>query len=198
MPKGDYPAPVIPLLPEVTIPGEACLNLNVWTPDTAAPTLAVFVWIHGGSFTQGSGANAEYDGTAFARDGVICVTINYRLGAEGFLELADADSNRALCDMVAALTWVRDNIAGFGGDPARVTLAGESAGAMAVAALIAVPAARGLFARAVLQSGAASNVLSASQAAFVAARLAAMVGTAPTRAAVAPCRSSDWSPPSGT
>jgi para-nitrobenzyl esterase len=205
VPKGEYSAPVRPLLREVTIPGEDCLNLNVWTPDPSAaglpapgPSTAglpatglsaaglpVFVWIHGGSFTNGSGANAGYDGTAFARDGIVCVTINYRLGADGFLELPDADPNRGLRDMIAALTWVRDNIRSFGGDPGQVTLAGESAGAMAIATLMSVPAARGLFARAVLQSGAASNVLTAAQAAQVSGRLTARLGVAATRDAVA-------------
>ena len=205
VPKGQYSAPVRPLLPEVTIPGEDCLNLNVWTPDPSAPGpfapglsapgpsaagppaagLPVFVWIHGGSFTNGSGANPGYAGTAFAGDGIVCVTINYRLGAEGFLELPGADPNRGLRDMIAALTWVRGNIRAFGGDPGRVTLAGESAGAMAIAALMSVPAARGLFARAVLQSGAASNVLTAAQAAQVSERLTAGLGVAATRDAVA-------------
>jgi para-nitrobenzyl esterase len=205
VPKGEYSAAVRPLLPEVTIPGEDCLNLNVWTPDPSSPGLSVrglpapglpasgpstaglpvFVWIHGGSFTNGSGANAAYDGTAFARDGVVCVTINYRLGADGFLELPDADPNRGLQDMIAALTWVRDNIGAFGGDPGQVTLAGESAGAMAIAALMSVPAARGLFVRAVLQSGAAANVLTAAQAAQVSEGLTARLGVAPTREAVA-------------
>jgi para-nitrobenzyl esterase len=205
VPKGEYSASVRPLLPEVVIPGEDCLNLNVWTPDPSvagfsapgsstagfsAPDLSaaglpVLVWIHGGSFTNGSGANAGYDGTAFARDGIVCVTINYRLGADGFLELPDADPNRGLRDMIAALTWVRDNIRSFGGDPGQVTLAGESAGAMAIATLMSVPAARGLFARAVLQSGAASNVLTSAQAAQVSGRLTAQLGVAATRDAVA-------------
>ena len=185
VPKSEYPPPVRPLLPEVTIPGEDSLNLNVWTPSTSAAGLPVFVWIHGGSFTSGSGANAEYDGTAFARDGVVCVTLNYRLGADGFLELPDAETNRGLRDMIAALEWVRGNITAFGGDPGRVTLAGESAGAMAVAALLAVPAAHGLFARAVLESGAASNVLTSAQAALVTERLTARLGVPATRLGVA-------------
>lgn len=185
MPKSEYPAPVRPLLPEVTIPGDDCLNLNVWTPAAPAAGLPVFVWIHGGSFTSGSAANGEYDGTAFARDGVFCVTLNYRLGAGGFLQLPDADTNRELRDMIAALEWVRDNITAFGGDPGRVTLAGESAGALAVGALLSAPAARGLFARAVLQSGAASNVLTAGQAGLVAERFMAMLGIPAARDALA-------------
>ncbi len=85
VPKGDYPPMYQPLFPEVVIAGEDCLNLNVWTPDPGASGLPVLVWIHGGSFMNGSGSVGEYDGAAFARDGVVCVTINYRLGAEGFL-----------------------------------------------------------------------------------------------------------------
>ena len=194
-PKGGYPEFARPLLPEVDIPGQEYLNLNVWAPSeeppaaSAAPSAAprpdgpwpVLVWIHGGSFTNGSGSVPEYDGSAFARDGVVCVTINYRLGAEGFLLLGDDVANLGLLDMVAALTWVRDNIAAFGGDPARVALAGESAGAMAIGPLLAMPAARGQFAGAILQSGAAANAISAADAERVAAWLAADLGVPATR-----------------
>ena len=100
------------------IPGEECLNLNVWTPDRRAPR-PVLVWIHGGAFVNGSGAVSAYDGTRFARDGVVCVTINYRLGVDGFLLIDGAPANRGLLDQIAALQWVRENIAAFGGDPAR-------------------------------------------------------------------------------
>src|ERR1700761_3381532 len=94
VPKGDYPPQYQPLFPEVVIPGEDCLNLNVWAPDPATPGLPVLVWVHGGSFMNGSGSVAEYDGSAFARDGIVCVTINYRLAAEGFLFTGDAaDTN---------------------------------------------------------------------------------------------------------
>ena len=126
------------------IPGEDCLNLNVWTPDAGAGGLPVLVWIHGGSFMNGSGSVGAYDGTAFARDGVVCVTINYRLAAEGFLFLGDGIANLGLLDQLAALRWVQDNIAAFGGDPARVTIAGESAGAMSVTTLLSMPLAAGL------------------------------------------------------
>ena len=118
VPKGDYPPQYTLLFPEVVIPGEDCLNLNVWTPDTGAAGLPVLVWIHGGSFMNGSGSVGEYDGTAFARDGVVCVTINYRLAAEGFLFLGDGVANLGLLDQLAALQWVQANIAAFGGDPA--------------------------------------------------------------------------------
>ena len=133
--KPPYPAPIDLLLPEPVVPGEDVLNLNVWTPDPAATGLPVLVWIHGGAFVNGSGGVPQYDGTAFARDGVVTVTINYRLGVDGFLHFGDdGPANRGLLDQVAALEWVRDNVAAFGGDPARVTIAGESAGAMSVAA----------------------------------------------------------------
>ena len=118
------------------------------------------VWIPGGMFEVGTGAS--YDGSRFARDGVVCVTINYRVGAEGFLYLADGDANLGLLDQIAALEWVRENIAAFGGDPANVTIFGESAGAMSVGTLLAVPRAEGLFRRAIAQSGAADRVIPAA------------------------------------
>src|SRR5690606_4159459 len=129
------------------------LYLNVWTPSLDG-SLPVMVWIHGGGFEMGSGSSPLYDGTSFARDGVVLVTLNYRLGAFGFLELGDLDAdltgsgNCGLLDQVAALEWVRDNIASFGGDPDQVTVFGESAGAMSIASLMAMPSAAGLFHRA--------------------------------------------------
>ena len=141
-PKPDYVAPFDTLLPEPNIPGDDWLTLNVWTPDPggAAP---VMVWIHGGAFSNGNSAVRIYDGHAFARDGVVLVSINYRLGIDGFALLPDAPPNRGLLDQVAALEWVRDNIAAFGGDPANVTIFGESAGAMSVSTLLGMPRARG-------------------------------------------------------
>lgn len=112
------------------------------------------VWLHGGAFSNGSGSATAYSGSAFARDGVVCVTVNYRLGVDGFLHLDGVPDNRGLLDQIAALEWVRDNIAAFGGDPDRVTVFGESAGAMAIGVLLGMERARGLFRRAVLQSGA--------------------------------------------
>jgi para-nitrobenzyl esterase len=126
---------------------EDCLSLNVVAPETAEKR-PVLVWIHGGAFVMGSGSTPLYDGRTFAtRHDVVVVTVNYRLGLLGFL-----GGNHALQDQVAALRWVRDNIAAFGGDPDAVTLVGESAGASSVAALLVMPSARGLFHRAVLQS----------------------------------------------
>ncbi|MET9052923.1 carboxylesterase family protein [Streptomyces bacillaris] len=153
-PKRPYAPPLDRLLPDPEVPGDAWLNLNVWTPSTEAAGLPVLVWIHGGSLLHGSSAVPVYDGWAFARDGVVLVSVNYRLGIEGFGLFPDAPANRGLLDQLAALEWVRENIAAFGGDPDRVTVAGESAGAVSVGALLATDRAAGLFRRAVLQSGA--------------------------------------------
>ncbi|MFE0175876.1 carboxylesterase/lipase family protein [Streptomyces sp. NPDC059002] len=142
-------------IPEPSVPGAGTLNLNVFTPapDPGA-ALPVLVWIHGGGYVAGSAASPWYDGAAFNRDGVVLVSLGYRLGIEGFLHLDDAPDNRGVRDWIAALTWVRDNIAAFGGDPAKVTVAGQSAGGGAVQALLAAPAARGLFRAAISMSGA--------------------------------------------
>lgn len=188
VPKGDYPPQYARLLAEQVIPGDDCLNLNVWAP---APLEGggrpVLVWIHGGSFMNGSGSVLEYDGSGFARDGVVCVTINYRLAADGFLSFEDAaetgSANRGLQDQVAALQWVRDNIAAFGGDPGRVTVAGESAGAMSVTTLLAMPSARGLFTQAITESGAAAHTLTPDIGAKVRTFLAEAMGIEPTREA---------------
>jgi para-nitrobenzyl esterase len=163
--------------------GEDCLTLNVWTPglDGVRPVL---VWIHGGAFVGGSGASAIYHGDRLAARGdVIVVTINYRLGILGFLahpRLADheaggATGNWGLLDQIAALRWVRDNIATFGGDPQNVTVFGESAGGMSVADLLAVPAAHGLFRRAIVQSG-PPNAMPAARAEETATKLLAELG----------------------
>jgi para-nitrobenzyl esterase len=164
------------------IPGEDCLNLNVWTPDPSAIGLPVMVWIPGGMFEVGTGAS--YDGSRFARDGVVCVTINYRVGPEGFMYLADGDANLGLRDQIAALEWVRDHIADFGGDPANVTIFGESSGAMSVGTLLAVPRASGLFRRAITQSGAADRVIPAPMALQIGHELAGRLGIDATRAAM--------------
>ncbi|WP_433722333.1 carboxylesterase/lipase family protein [Nocardia sp. CA-129566] len=183
-PKGDYPPQFARLFPEVVIPGADCLNLNVWTPDPGARGLPVLVWLHGGSFTNGSSSLPEYDGTAFARDGVVCVTVNYRLAAEGYLFLDDGTANLGLLDQLAALHWVQDNIAAFGGDPARVTVAGESAGAMSVTTLLSMPLAQGLFAQAIAQSGATAHTLTSEEACTVGGYLAEALGVPPDREAI--------------
>ncbi|MBA4794844.1 MAG: carboxylesterase/lipase family protein [Phenylobacterium sp.] len=138
---------------------EDCLFLNIWAPADARKA-PVFVWIHGGSLVTGAGSEAMYDGTNLAAEGLVVVTLNYRLGVLGYLahpelsaESPDGVSgNYGLLDQIAALEWVRDNIAAFGGDPGNVTTAGESAGALSVMYLMASPAARGLFHKAVAQS----------------------------------------------
>jgi para-nitrobenzyl esterase len=180
VPKPPYPKPYDELIPEPVIAGEDCLNLNVWTPDPGRAGLPVMVWIHGGAFVNGSSAVPLYAGDRFARDGVVCVTINYRLGCEGFLFLDGASPNRGLLDQIAALEWVQENIAAFGGDPGNVTIFGESAGAMSVTTLLAMPTAAGLFRRAIPQSGAGHHALPPDTASLVTAELARRLGIAPT------------------
>jgi para-nitrobenzyl esterase len=141
---------------------EDCLTLNVWSPTpTGTRKLPVMVWIHGGALVGGSSSEPMYDGVKIARAGVLFVSINYRLGLLGYLAhpALSAESpqrlsgNYGLLDQIEALRWVRDNIAAFGGDPQQVTIAGESAGGLSVIALMASPVARGLFAKAIVQSG---------------------------------------------
>ena len=165
----------------VTVPcDEDCLTLNVWTPKADGRGRPVLVWIHGGAFAIGSSAQPIYDGTALATRGdAVVVTINYRLGPLGFLRLTDitegripATGNEGLLDQLLALEWVRDNIERFGGDPANVTIFGESAGGMSVGALLGAPRAKGLFKRAIPQSGACSTGIPAAQASQLAEGLA--------------------------
>ena len=140
------PRPPMPegLLPEPPVEGGNCLNVDVYAPDPASAGAPVLVWIHGGGFVTGCNSSPWYHGGQFARDGVVFAAINYRLGPEGFLLTEDGGANRGILDMVQALRWVRANIAAFGGDPRRVTIAGQSAGAMACLALLGCSAA-GLF-----------------------------------------------------
>ena len=182
-PQLPYPSPWDVLIPERGELGEDCLNLNVWSPERGRAGLPVMVWIPGGMFEAGSGAT--YDGSRFARDGVVCVTINYRVGAEGYLYLRDGDANLGLLDQVAALEWVRDNIAAFGGDPANVTVFGQSAGAMSVGTLLSMPRADGLFRRAIAQSGGAHQVIPTETALKVGRVLAEKLGVEATREAIA-------------
>jgi carboxylesterase type B len=182
-PQLPYPSPWDMLIPERGPLGEDCLNLNVWTPDPGSAGLPVMVWIPGGMFEAGSGAT--YDGSRFARDGIVCVTINYRVGAEGFLYLGDGNANRGLLDQLAALDWVAKNIAAFGGDPSSVTIFGQSAGGMSVGTLLSMPRAAGLFRRAIAQSGGAHQVIPLEAARRVAAELGKRLEVAATRDAIA-------------
>lgn len=183
-PQPRIPAddPAADLVWDPAVPGEDCLNLNIWTPDPAATGLPVFVWIPGGMFEVGTGAT--YDGSRFARDGVVCVTINYRVGVEGFALIDGAVPNRGLLDQIAALTWVRDEIEAFGGDPANITIAGESAGAMSIGVLLSMPRAEGLFRRAIMESGAAHRIVDRATADHMTSELARHLGVEPTRAAM--------------
>jgi len=163
---------------------EDCLSLNVWTPSVVGARCPTMVWIHGGGFRNGNGSAALYDGASFARDGIVLVTLNYRLHGFGFLYLdelfgAEGTGNLGILDQVAALEWVRDNIAAFGGDPDNVTVFGQSAGAMSVGTLLAVPRASGLFHRAIAQSGAGHHNLSTAGASRVAARVLELVEVEP-------------------
>jgi para-nitrobenzyl esterase len=163
---------------------EDCLFVNVWTPRADGARRPVLVWIHGGAFAIGSGAQAIYDGAPLAKRGdVVVVTVNYRLGPLGFLRLAEltngripSTGNEGILDQIAALEWVRENIAAFGGDPENVTIFGESAGGMSVGTLLGLPRARGLFHKAIPQSGASSTANTREHAAFVAERFVSLLG----------------------
>jgi para-nitrobenzyl esterase len=163
--------------------GLDCLNLNVRTPDVGATGLPVMVWIHGGGFMTGSGSSPIHDGITWARDGIVHVSINYRMSIDGWLFFGGDTANLGLRDQVAALQWVQDNIAAFGGDPGNVTIFGQSAGAVSVMHLLTAPSAAGLFRRAIAQSGSAMGA--EDEVAFhdrVAARLGDQLGVEPTMA----------------
>jgi para-nitrobenzyl esterase len=128
------------------------LTLNVWSPAPGAAGLPVMVWIHGGRYLEGTSANPHHDGAALAESGVVMVSLDYRVGVEGFAHISGAPDNRGILDQIAALRWVRDNAAAFGGDPGKVTVFGQSAGAGCIAALLVMPMAAGLFRRAIAQS----------------------------------------------
>ncbi len=170
------------LIPEPSVPGESTLNVNVFTPrpGDAAARLPVLVWIHGGGYVSGSPASPWYDGLGFNRDGVVTVTVSYRLGFDGFGWIDGAPQNRGVLDWLAALEWVQRNVAAFGGDPADVTIAGQSAGGGAVLTLLGLPAADGLFRRAISISGALADI-PAAHARETSARLAAKLGVPATR-----------------
>src|SRR5487761_2335228 len=165
--NADVPSPIAPqplsgigsYLPgDPMEQGEDCLSPNIWTQAVGDETRPVVVFLHGGAFVSGTGAGVMYRGEHFARRGVVLVTINYRLGVLGFLAApglasnGGAAANRGLLDQLAALHWIVDNIAGFGGDSKNITLVGESAGAMSIADLLLAGALRGLVRRVVLES----------------------------------------------
>jgi len=166
--------------------GEDCLNLGVWMPLAPPPAegYPVMVWLHGGSYTGGSWAEPLYDGTALASQGVVVVGFNYRLGSLGWLALSalrredshGSTGNYGLMDMLEALRWVRRNIAAFGGNPDNVTLFGQSAGGMAVCTLMATPAARGLFHKAIIQSAGCAYVRTLEQGLAWGSRWASQMG----------------------
>ncbi|KAA2265682.1 carboxylesterase family protein [Solihabitans fulvus] len=165
--------------------GEEYLTVDVRTPAADHRRRPVMVFVHGGGFVTGSTRAALYDGSAFARDGVVLVTVNYRVGIPGFLDLDGAPANRGLLDVLAALGWVRDTVAVFGGDPNRVTIFGQSAGATLTGALLATPGAKGLFRRAIIQSGSGTGAFTPEQARRVTAAAAVALGVAPTARAFA-------------
>jgi para-nitrobenzyl esterase len=172
-------------IPEPSIPGVDILSLNVFTPrpraaNRSAELLPVLVYIHGGGYVAGSPASPWYDGVAFNRDGVVAVTVSYRLGFDGFGWLPDAPPNRGILDWLLALEWVRNNIGQFGGDPTRVTIAGQSAGGGAVMTLVTTPRARGLFTAAASISGVPTDI-PLERARQTTVRLAERLGVTPDR-----------------
>ncbi|MFF2370456.1 carboxylesterase/lipase family protein [Agromyces sp. NPDC058110] len=180
--RGD---PGVTLIPEPSVPGESTLNVNVFTPSPETPAvgragLPVLVWIHGGGYFAGSPASPWYDGRNFNRDGVVTVTLSYRLGFDGFGWISDAPSNRGVRDWLLALEWVQQNISAFGGDPSRVTIAGQSAGGGAVLTLLGMQAAQHLFHGVYAVSGALADVTPERSESFGRA-LAASAGVEPTR-----------------
>ncbi len=159
--------------------GDEILNLNIWTPNLTGRA-PVMVYIHGGAFDHGNGAVPMYDGTRFASSGVVIVSINYRLGFEGFLRLQGGDANVGLSDQMAALAWIQRNIDRFGGDAQNVTIFGESAGAASINLLLTAPGAKSLFHKAISQSGLAPSAPSIEFADAVAEAVAHQLGCEPT------------------
>lgn len=173
------------LLPRAALlQSEDCLTLNVWTPAADSRKRPVLVWVHGGGLTTGSGADPYSQGHHFAQDGdMVFVSVNYRLGALGFLHLGDllgddyaSSGNSGILDIIQALRWVRDHIDRFGGDPSRVTVGGVSAGAKCVASLFSIPEASNLFQQAILQSGAAQTIRDRQTASSITEELLAQLG----------------------
>nr|WP_236571214.1 carboxylesterase family protein [Microbacterium hydrocarbonoxydans] len=188
-PQHPYPGAIGELLGSVEIPGDEILTVNVWAP-AKTDTAPVVLWIHGGALERGAAALPLYDGAAFARAGIVFASINYRLGSEGFSVLHGAPRNLGLQDAAAALAWVHREISAFGGDPAQITVMGESAGGAIVAALLANASSRALIARAIIQSG-PLDAQSAKKAGRVTAQMAKLLGVVADRqgfAAVSPQR----------
>ena len=176
-------AEIFPMNSEMKIDNEDSLYLNVWTPAPDAARRPVMVWLHGGGFSYGSGAWATYNGANMARSGdVVFVTLNHRLNVFGYLQLDHLDAsyrrsgNAGMLDIVAALEWVRDNVAAFGGDPDNVTILGESGGGVKVSTLLAMPPAHGLFHKAVIQSGAGLEAIPVEVARASSDALVAAIG----------------------
>lgn len=184
-PTAPQPSRPPTLIPEPVVDGNDFLNLNVFAPARQTGLVPVLFWIHGGGFFAGCNRSPWFDGKRFARNGIVVVAINYRLGVEGFLPVRGAPPNRAILDWIAGLEWVRDNIAAFGGDPTRVTIAGQSAGAGAAMALLAVPRAKKLFRSAILMSGSIGFAGSAALADTCARRFEAALGKPATVEALA-------------
>jgi para-nitrobenzyl esterase len=183
-PGAEEPSPVVTALNRKTPESEDCLTINVFTPGLDKRARPVMVWMHGGGFTAGSGNYLLYDGTNLAKkEDVVVVAVNHRLNLFGFLHLADLGgekwagaTNAGIQDLAAALAWVRDNIEGFGGDPSRVTIFGQSGGGGKTTTVMAMPSAKGLFHRAIAQSGSAFRGQSASDASDGAERFIAKLG----------------------
>lgn len=182
-----------PPVPQQSSPPDATdewLTLNVWSPDLGGAGLPVMMWIHGGAYLHGSSANPHCDGATLAAGGAVVVSLNYRMGVEGFAHLAGAPDNRGILDQILALQWVRENVAAFGGDPGNVTVFGQSAGAGSVAALLAMPSAAGLFRRAIAQS-VPGTFFTTRLAADVSAAIATEVGVGANAAELARIPSSE-------
>ncbi|MFI5782910.1 carboxylesterase/lipase family protein [Nocardia sp. NPDC051570] len=176
-----------PPAPQTSVPATSddWLTVNVWTPNLKAVGLPVMVWIHGGGYVSSSSSEPDYDGAPLASSGVVVVSLNYRLGVEGFAHILGAPANRGLLDQTAALDWVKRNIAAFGGDPSRVTVFGESAGAGSITALLTMPAAAGLFHRAIIESSVAGLYFTPELATDIGTTYAAQLGLQPTKADLA-------------
>jgi para-nitrobenzyl esterase len=185
-PGGQEPSPVVTALNRLTPQSEDCLSINVFTPGVDNKSRPVMVWMHGGGFSAGSGNYLLYDGTNLAKkEDVVVVSVNHRLNLFGFLHLAGLGgekwagaTNVGIQDLVASLQWVRDNIENFGGDPDRVTIFGQSGGGGKTTTVMAMPSARGLFHRAVAQSGSAFRGQTADDATAGAEQLLAKLGIA--------------------